>query len=172
MSLSPNKPIPPKVYPMFPIVMRILFSLLSLFYIASIFILAGSPVVHTLSRFNPYSLLHIPLYGILTFLLVFSLVPIPRGFKDGAIQPSSDPTRPWSVGTAGLKFRLFVAGAIAWVVGIFDEIHQLSVPRREGSVSDVVLDIVGITIALLLCFVLFKTRILNNPIKPQRFKRS
>jgi hypothetical protein len=149
---------------MFPIVMRILFSLLSLFYIASIFILAGSTVVYTLSRFNPYSLLHIPLYGILTFLLVFSMVPVTQGFKEASVQPNSDSTRPWSKGTAGLKFRLFVAGAIALAVGIFDEIHQLSVPHREGSVSDVALDMVGITIALLLCFVLFKTRVLNKPV--------
>ena len=146
--------------------MRILFSLLSLFYIASIFILAGSPVAHTLSEFNPYSLLHIPLYGILAFLLVFSMVPIARGSKEASIQPSSDSTRPRSKGTAGLKFRLFVAGAIALAVGVLDEVHQLSVPRREGSVGDVGLDMVGIAIALLLCFVLFKTRFLNKPTKP------
>jgi VanZ family protein len=154
------------------IVMRILFSLLSLFYIASIFILAGSPVVHTLSRFNPYSLLHIPFYGILAFLLIFSMVPVTQGFKEASVQPSSDSTRPLSKGTVNLKFRLFVAGAIALAVGIFDEIHQLSVPRREGSVSDVVLDMVGIALGLLLCFVFFKVRFLNNPTKPQRFKRS
>jgi len=148
------------------IVMRILFSLLSLFYVASIFILAGSPVVHTLSEFNPYSVLHIPLYGILAFLLVFSMVPITQGFKEASIQPSSDSTRPRSKGTVGLTVRLFVAGAIALAVGIFDEVHQLSVPRREGSVSDVALDMVGIAIALLLCFVLFKTRFLNKPTKP------
>jgi VanZ family protein len=149
---------------MFPIVMRILFSLLSLFYIASIFILAGSTVVYTLSRFNPYSLLHIPLYGILTFLLVFSMVPVTQGFKETSVQPNSDATRLRPKGTAGLKFRLFVAGAIALAVGIFDEIHQLSVPRREGSAGDVALDMVGIAIALLLCFVLFKTRVLNKPV--------
>lgn len=154
------------------IVMRILFSLLSLFYIASIFILAGSPVVHTLSRFNPYSLLHIPLYGILAFLLVFSMVPVTQGFKEASVQPNSDSTRPLTRGTVNLKFRLFVAGAIALAVGILDEVHQLSVPRREGSVSDVVLDVVGIALALLLCFVLFKTRFLNKATKPQRFKRS
>jgi len=146
--------------------MRILFSLLSLFYIASIFILAGSPVVHTLSRFNPYSLLHIPLYGILAFLLIFSMVPIARGSKEASIQPSSDSTGPRSKGAAGLTVRLFVAGAIALAVGIFDEVHQLSVPRREGSVSDVVLDMAGIALALLFCFVLFKTRALNKPTKP------
>jgi len=152
--------------------MRILFSLLSLFYIASIFILAGSPVAHTLSEFNPYSLLHIPLYGILAFLLIFSMVPIARGSKEASIQPSSDSTGPRSKGTGGLTVRLFVAGAIALAVGIFDEVHQLSVPGRDASAIDVALDMAGIALALVLCFVLFKTRFLNKPTKPQRSKRS
>jgi hypothetical protein len=148
---------------MSPVVVRIIFSILSLSYIAAIFILAGSPAVNTLSDINPYSLLHIPLYGIMSLLLVFSLVPIPRGFKPGSIQPNSDPTRPRSRGTAGLKLRLFIAGAIASVVGIFDEVHQLSVPGRDASAGDVALDLVGIVIALLLCLILFKTRFVNNP---------
>lgn len=143
--------------------MRIFFSILSLFYIAAIFVLAGSPVADTLSGFNPYSLLHIPIYGIMTLLLVFSLVPIPRGFKHGSIPPNGDSTRRRSRGTAGLKFRLFVAGGIAVVVGTFDEIHQLSVPGRDASAGDVVLDVVGIAIALLLCFILFKTQISKHP---------
>jgi len=151
---------------MFDIVMRIFFFLLSFSYIASIFILAGSPLVHTLSEFNPYSLLHVPLYGILAFLLVFSMVPITQESKEASIQPSRDSTRPRSKGPVGLKFRLFIAGAIALAVGIFDEFHQLSVPGREGSATDIALDMVGITLALLLCFVLVKTRFLNNPTKP------
>ena len=134
--------------------MRIFFSILSFFYVAAIFILAGSPMVRILSGFNPYSLLHIPIYGIMTLLLVFSLVPIPRGFKHGSIQPNSDSARRRSGGTAGLKFRLFIAGGIALVVGTFDEIHQLYVPGRDASPGDVVLDMVGIAIALLLCFIL------------------
>ena len=154
------------------IVMRILFSLLSLFYIASIFILAGSPLVRILSAYNPYSLLHIPLYGILAFLLIFSMVPVTQGFKEASIQPSSDPTRIRSKERINLTTRLFVAGAIALAVGIFDEVHQLSVPGREGSVSDVALDTVGIAIALLLCFVLFKARFLNKPKKPNRLNNS
>jgi hypothetical protein len=143
-----------------------LFALLSLFYIASIFILAGSPVVRILSAYNPYSLLHIPLYGILAFLLIFSMVPITQGFKEASIQPGSDSTGPRSKGTGGLTVRLFVAGAIALVVGILDEVHQLSVPGRDASAGDVLLDMVGIAIALLLCFVLFQTRFLNKPTKP------
>jgi VanZ like family len=148
---------------MSPVVVRIIFSILSLSYIAAIFILAGAPVVNTLSVINPYSLLHIPLYGIMTLLLVFSLVPIPRGFNPVSIQPNSNPTRPRSRGTVGLKLRLFVAGTIAWVVGIFDEVHQLSVPGREASAGDIALDMVGIAIALLLCLILFKTRFVDNP---------
>jgi hypothetical protein len=143
--------------------MRILFSLLSLFYIASIFILAGSPVVYTLSEFNPYSLLHIPLYGILVFLLTLSMVPVTRGFKGASNQPGVDSTRPLSRGTVGLTVRLFIAGGIALAVGIFDEVHQLSVPGRDASATDVLLDMVGIAIALLLFFVLFKARVLNKP---------
>jgi len=135
---------------------------LSIFYIASVFVLAGSPVVETISKFNPYSLLHIPLYGIMTILLVFSIVPVPRGFKNGSVQPSGDLPRPRSNGTTGLAIRLFAAGAIAWVVGIFDEVHQLYVPGRDGSIGDVCLDMVGIAIALLICIVFFKTRYLNK----------
>jgi hypothetical protein len=138
--------------------MRILFSILSFFYVAAIFILAGSPAVDTLSEFNPYSLLHIPLFGILAFLLIFSMVPIPWGFKV-SIQPGNDSRELPSEETNGLKLRFFIAGGIALVVGISDEIHQLYVPGRNGSAVDVVLDMVGITIALLLCSRLLKARI-------------
>ncbi len=142
--------------------MKILFSLLSCFYVASIFTLAGSPLARKLSEFNPYSLLHIPLYGILAVLFLLSMVPIPRRLKVGSLEPGGGPARLRSGGAAGLTVRLFVAGGIALVVGIFDEIHQLSVPGREGSAGDVVLDAVGIAIALLLFFRFFKTRFHNK----------
>ncbi len=141
--------------------MRILFSLLSLFYIGAIFVLAGSPEARALSEFNPYSLLHIPLYGIMTFLMVFSIVPIPRGFKLGSIQVGSNPGGQQSAVTTALTVRLFVAGMIVLGVGILDEVHQLYVPGRDGSAGDVMLDALGIILALLLCSWLFKTRILN-----------
>jgi hypothetical protein len=141
--------------------MKIFFSLCSLFYIASIFILAGSPVVETLSEFNPYSLLHIPLYGILTFLLALSIVPVGRRPQGPSIQQRNGSTRPRSRKSAGLRLRLFIAGGIAFAVGMFDEAHQLYVPGRDASVTDVVLDMVGITLALVLFFGLFKTGVLN-----------
>jgi len=137
--------------------MKILFSLFSLFYIAAIFILAGSPMVETLSEFNPYSLLQTPFYGILAFLLVLSIVPISRRPKDPSIQESNDSTRPTPKKRAGLRLRLFIEGWIAFAVGIFDEAHQLYVPGRDASVTDVVLDMVGIDLGLLLFFGLFKT---------------
>jgi len=138
---------------------RIFFSILSLFYIAAIFILARSSLVDTLSEFNPYSLLHIPLYGILALLLIFSVLPIPRGFKGVSTQPGSFSRRPPSGETNSLKVRLFIAGGVALAVAIFDEVHQLFVPGRNGSAIDIVLDMAGIAIALLLCFKLFKTQI-------------
>jgi VanZ family protein len=45
-----------------------------------------------------------------------------------------------------------IAGLIALVVGIADEIHQTYIPTRNGSVGDVLLDVVGIV----LCLVFFK----------------
>ncbi len=141
--------------------MRMFFALLSLFYVAAIFILAGFPIVRELSKFNPYSLLHIPLFGILTSLLVFSMVSPSRGFKVGSIQLGNNPARSGTGVATGLTVRLFVAGAIALLVGIFDEIHQLYVPGRDASISDVMLDTLGIILALLLCSRLLKTRFLN-----------
>ena len=139
--------------------MRILFSILSFFYVAAIFILAGSRVDDTLREFNPYSLLHIPLYGILACLLVLSVVPIPRGSGGASIQPESDSRELPSEETNGLKLRLFIAGGTALIVAIFDEVHQLYIPGREASVTDMILNMGGIAIALLLFFRLLKPRI-------------
>ena len=38
----------------------------------------------------------------------------------------------------------FVPGGIASFIGILDEIHQTYIPGRDSSVTDVMLDIVGI----------------------------
>ncbi len=132
--------------------MRMFFALLSLFYVAAIFILAGSPIARELTKFNPYSLLHIPLYGIMTFLVVFAIVPVSR-----AVRVVGDSAKPQFVVTNGLTVRLLVAGAIALAVGILDEIHQLYVPGRDGSAGDAMLDTLGIILALILCSLLFKT---------------
>ena len=116
--------------------MSIFFSILSAAYIAGIFLLADSPMVSDVAAFNPYSLLHIPLYGILTILLVLSF----RRKPSNPINPmnSTNSRNP------------LIAGLIALVVAVADEIHQAYIPSRDASISDVFLDIVGISLCLLL----------------------
>ncbi len=116
--------------------MRLFFKVLSIAYISAIFFWVDSPVVSYLGDFNPYSLLHIPLYGILTVLIILSREPLKW-------QPN---------------FRLLVPGIIAFVVGIADEIHQSFFPTRYASVSDIFLDFIGIILALFLIFRLYKRR--------------
>jgi hypothetical protein len=160
--------------------MNILFSILSIVYISAIFILAGSPIVRTLAPFNPYSLLHIPLYGILTFLLVCSFIPMTqlrnnpidlscllrsesvRGLsRSESVRGEMRPAL-WSVKTTtwGSLFhwdstnptnpikRFLLVGIIAFIVAIADEIHQAYVPGRDASITDVLLDLVGIVLVL------------------------
>jgi VanZ family protein len=116
--------------------MSIFFSILSAAYIAGIFLFADSPVVSDVAAFNPYSLLHIPLYGILTILLVLSF----RRKPSNPINPmnSTNSRNP------------LIAGLIALVVAVADEIHQAYIPSRDASIIDVFLDIVGISLCLLL----------------------
>lgn len=72
--------------------MRVFFSILSIVYIAGIFLWADSPVVSDLGYFNPYSLLHIPLYAILTVLLIFSF--FPYNLKNNVPNVFNDPNHP------------------------------------------------------------------------------
>ncbi len=103
------------------------FTMLSAAYIFMIFYGADSPAVSQVGDFNPHSLLHIPLYGILTLLLILALRP-----NSGRIE-----TR-----------RLIGAGLIALVVAVLDEYYQTFIPTREGSMTDVVLDGIGIGLAM------------------------
>ncbi len=114
--------------------MKLIFRILSLVYISAIFALAGSPVVQILAPFNLYSLLHIPLYGILTFLLVSSFMPMDQTFDS----------------LRSLVIPSLIPGVMALGVGIADEIHQASTPGRHASVTDILLDVIGILFALLL----------------------
>ena len=160
--------------------MRFLFTILSIVYIAGIFLFADSSVVSDLSSFNPYSLLHIPLYGILTFLLVCSFIPmtqlrnnpidLPRLSRSESVLDEMRPAQ-WSVKTTtwGSLFhrgqlpnylitRFLVVGLIALIVAITDEIHQAYVPGRDASLTDVLLDFVGITLVLFFVIYLFRKR--------------
>ena len=114
---------------------KFLFRLFSIAYIAGIFLFADSSVISDLSPFNPYSLLHIPLYGILMLLLLLSFVPLKFHSTH-----STDLTH---------STRFVLPGVIALTIAIADEIHQVYVPGRNASVVDVFLDIVGIALCLL-----------------------
>jgi hypothetical protein len=131
--------------------MNFFFSIFSVAYITGIFLFADSPIVSAVAPFNPYSLLHIPLYGILTFLLIFSKwssISINRGNSTNSTNPknsinSMKPTNPIN------SRNLFIAGLIALVVAIADEIHQAYVPGRHASIIDVFLDTIGIGLCVL-----------------------
>jgi VanZ family protein len=131
--------------------MRIFFSILSIAYIAGIFLFADSSVVSTLAAFNPYSLLHIPLYGILTVLLIFSFMPLKFKLLN-SINPRN------STNAINLRARYLLPGGIALIVAIADEIHQAYVPGRDASITDVLLDLVGIILVLFFFFRLLKTK--------------
>ena len=134
--------------------MNLFFLFLSCIYVAVIFLMADSSVVSTISTFNLYSLLHIPLYGVLTVLLVLSIIPVqlfhfrglnpghPAGDRDNRIQ-ANDLRR------ISLEGRFVMAGLIGLVIALADEVHQYSIPARDGSFYDVLLDLAGIALALL-----------------------
>jgi VanZ family protein len=105
------------------------FAFLSAAYIFCIVYLASSPFVSLVAKFNPYSLLHIPLYGILTILLLLSF----------ASRPGSSHTSRYSI-----------AAWVAIAVAVLDEYLQSFISSREASVGDVLLDILGIALVMVL----------------------
>jgi VanZ family protein len=105
------------------------FTFLSAAYIFGIFYMADSSVVSKIGEFNFYSLLHIPLYGILTILLLLAFASKP------------EPSR---------TSRYSIATWVAIAVGAVDEYYQSFIPSREGSIGDVLLDILGVVLVRIL----------------------
>ena len=128
--------------------MRVFFSILSVAYIWAIFFLADAPVVHILSSFNPYSLLHIPLYGGLTLLLVFSMIPVKLRRSASTASDSQRLPSNRSSGPNTQQAKLLIPAFIAFGVAIADEIHQGFIPNRDASITDILLDVLGILIFL------------------------
>jgi hypothetical protein len=130
---------------------NIFFSFLSAAYIAGIFFFADSPLVSDVATFNPYSLLHIPLYGILTFLVILSFSPQRKRFVNptNSTNPSnsSNPMNPINPMNPTIYL---IGGFIALVVAIADEFHQAYLPARNASIIDVFLDIIGIILCVAL----------------------
>ena len=128
---------------------RLFFRLFSIAYIAGIFLFADSSVISDLSPFNPYSLLHIPLYGILTFLLVFSVLPYSTHLTHSTHSDNSTDSTNLTHSTYSThSTRFLIVGLIATMIGVADEIHQAYIPGRNASVVDVFLDVVGIALCL------------------------
>jgi hypothetical protein len=129
-------------------------------------------MVSDLAPFNPYSLLHIPLYGILTVLLIFSFVPIKLNRVNAsthqrinAINEPNVPNDPNGQNASthshipafthtrihtSTHIRFFLPCVIALMIAIADEIHQSVIPARDASITDVFLDAIGILLALFL----------------------
>lgn len=82
---------------------------------------------------NPFSLLHLPLYGVFMGLLTFAFVPNLINAKVSSFTP----------------YSLMLPGGIATLVGILDEVNQAFIPHRDSSITDVLLDVGGIVLAAL-----------------------
>ncbi|MBM4338481.1 MAG: hypothetical protein FJ110_02950 [Deltaproteobacteria bacterium] len=109
---------------------RILF-ILSAIYVSCIFILPRLIAQQSMEQiWNPYSLLHIPLYGVLMGLLTVAFLPNLVNAKMSSFRPIS----------------LMLPGGIATLVGVLDEIHQAFIPYRDASITDVLLDVCGIVL--------------------------
>ena len=146
---------------------RFCFRLFSIAYVVGIFLFADSSVISDLSPFNPYSLLHIPLYGILTLLLFFSFVPLKSDVRNSTdsthsthlthsthsdnsthLTHSTNSTNLTHSTHSTYSSRFLIVGLIATMIGVADEIHQAFIPGRNASVVDVFLDMVGIALCL------------------------
>ena len=109
--------------------MNLFFTFLSGVYIFGIVYLASSPLVGLIAKFNPYSLLHIPLYGILTILLLLAFASKPQ--------------------TSHIS-RYSMAALLAVAVAAVDEYLQSFISTREASMGDVLLDILGVGLVMIL----------------------
>jgi len=138
------------------------FTVLSIIYVIGIFLLAGSPFISKIATFNLFSLLHIPLYGILTVFLVFSFIPLPHR-RSYAINQTNQRNQKNQIDQKDQTNRFLFAGLIALGVAVADEIHQAYIPGREASFTDVLLDAIGIALVLLLIHRIFRWKISSKP---------
>lgn len=120
-----------------------IFAILAVFYILSILILPRLIPSEALDRvWNPRSLLHLPLYGILMVLLS-------AAFSPGLFHAERPSLRLPS---------LFLAGGIAFLTGILDELNQRFIPGRDASLMDLLLNLTGIGLTGLGIFLFHRKR--------------
>ncbi len=132
--------------------MRVFFVILSIAYISGIFLLADSPVISSLSPFNPYSLLHIPIYGVLAILLILSLNPPDKPDKlnklDKLDRQKDQKDQINQTDQIDENNHLLSVFLISIGVALADEVYQSFIPNRDASIIDIFLDILGVGIAL------------------------
>lgn len=106
--------------------------MITVVYVLSIFLLPWLIPKQMMNHlWNPYSLLHIPLYGILMVLLSIAFHVKRHGLEE----------KPFHL------ISLLWPGGIALLVGILDEVNQMFIPGREASLTDVLLNGIGIGLA-------------------------
>jgi hypothetical protein len=146
---------------------NLVFAVLSIAYINAIFLFADSPAVSAVAVYNPFSLLHIPLYGVLTLLIVLSIFPLRwfhlfryKGLGDsGDLNDLNGPNAlntPDAINAINSKNRLLIAALVSFIVASADEYHQSFIATREASITDVLLDAVGIALAVWLALAFIK----------------
>lgn len=120
-----------------------IFSIIAPLYILSILILPRLIQEQTMNHiWNPYSLLHIPLYGVLMLLLSFAFWP-----------RLLDP-----VATSFNPSALLLPGGIAFLTGVLDEANQIFIPGRDASITDLLLNLSGIVLAALVIYIYQKRK--------------
>lgn len=122
---------------------RPLYLVTTVLYLGGIFYFSSIPCVSyntSLAIRIFYNLLHIPLYGGLTFLL-FHI------FK-----------------TQYIKLLTFLsAGLVAFIIGIINEVYQSFVAGRITSLLDLLLNGIGIALTLLFIIFYYKKLIMSQP---------
>ncbi len=122
------------------------FAFLAILYILSILTLPWLIPERMMNHlWNPYSLLHIPLYGILMVLLRLTLLPLLMNSK----------LHPKGVSS------FILPGGIAFLTGLLDEVNQMFIPGRYASMTDLFLNAVGIGLASVGIY-FFQKRLTNH----------
>lgn len=103
----------------------------TIFWMTLIFLLSSRTKVQVSEvyavQFVVFKSLHVVEYGILALLLYRTL----KNTRSGPV---------WQ--------NLYLAWLYSLIYGITDEIHQVFVPTREGSMRDVFFDAIGVTLAI------------------------
>lgn len=111
---------------------QIFYCLFTIVYLGIIFFISSIPGVNYTSMIRRilHNLFHIPVYGVLAFLIFKAL----NQTQNCIIR------------------NLFISGILAFSFGFLNELYQAFIPGRIVSLLDIVLNSIGISIALLMVY--------------------